>query len=399
LSDNYFQEKNMAKADYDGTAFLETLDEKHILPSLSPVVAALIELAADEESSVGQIADLITKDPSLTARILKLANSAFFQSRYSASTALQAVTRIGVHHTRLFALSVSFKDAFPLKRGGPLDYGRFWRLCLYQGLLARWLAHTLKQGDPEEAFTAGLTMEIGLLVLVRACADDATIYLDYPLPALLAKEKELYGVHHRQIGEALLRSWRFPERIVACQQSYAFRENLAELPELARICAIAGELSAVICEPQTDLTEMFERLEAFFGLSKSVATEAVGAAMEHVSEIAELFEVEIDGRRDMIELMEKANRALTILASNVLEYTTIQRSPFSEIPPELSSPQHASAGVQEGVSHEIRNRLTFVGRFAKRLAKTIDPASREGTYVRVIMSEAERLEQALHGTG
>ena len=96
----------MAKADLDGSAFLEALEKKHVLPSLSPIVMALIELAASEESSLGQIADLITKDPSLTARILKLANSAFFQSRYPASTALQAVGRIGVSQTRLFALSV-----------------------------------------------------------------------------------------------------------------------------------------------------------------------------------------------------------------------------------------------------------------------------------------------------
>ena len=207
----------MAKADLDGSAFLERLDEKHILPSLSPVVTALIELATNDESSLGQLANLIAKDPSLTARILKLANSAFYQSRYPAGTALQAVSRIGAHQTRLFALSVSLKDVFPLRRGGALDYGRFWRLCLYQGFLSRWLAQTLEAGDPEEAFTTGLTLEIGLLVLVRACADDATMYLDYPLLSLLDKEKELYGVHHRQIGEALLRSWRFPERIVAAR--------------------------------------------------------------------------------------------------------------------------------------------------------------------------------------
>ena len=151
----------MAATDGDGSAFLETLDEKHILPSLSPVVVALIKLAAKDETSVGQIADLITKDPSLTARMLKLANSPFFRTRCPAATVLQAVARIGVRETRLFALSVSLKDAFPLKRGGPIDYGRFWRLSLYQGLLARWLANTLKVGDPEEAFTAGLRWRSG----------------------------------------------------------------------------------------------------------------------------------------------------------------------------------------------------------------------------------------------
>jgi HD-like signal output (HDOD) protein len=385
----------MAKADLDGTAFIETLDKKHILPSLSPVVIALIELATSDESSLGQMADLIMKDPALTAQTLKLANSAFFRSQYPANAALQAVTRIGAYQTRLFALSASLKDAFPLRQEGPLDYGRFWRLCLYQGLLAQWLARTLDAGDPEEAFTAGLMLEIGLLVLVRACTDDAIVYLDYPLPSLLAKEKELYGVNHRQIGEALLRTWRFPERIVACQQSFKFKESQTGQSELARVCAIAGELSAFICGPQADLDEMFDNVEAFFGINKSVAIEAVGAALEHVSEIAEPFDVEIDMGKEAFELMEKANRTLMRLASNVLEQVPAEKLPSPDLPPELTPAPDKDTGTRGGVTHDIRNRLTAVGRFARRLAKTIDPASREGTYVRVIMSEAERLEQAL----
>ncbi len=405
----------MAKADHDGSAFLKTLDEKHILPSLSPVVAALIELAADDESSLGQIADLIAKDPSLTARILKLANSAFFQSRYPASTALQAIARIGVRHTRLFALSVSLKDAFPLRREGPLDYGRFWRLCLYQGLLSRWLARALKVCDPEEAFTAGLTLEIGLLVLVRASAGDAKLKIEYPLTSLLAAEKGLYGVHHRQIGEALLRSWRFPEQIVTCQQSFTFKENLAGLSELSRVCAMAGELSVFICEPKTDLDQLFFNVEAFFGLDKSTAIEAVGAVLEQVCEIAEPFDVEIDSAQDMIELMEKANKALSRLAARVLESAPVESPPppdaqsratqtAATTTPESGYPAGAPGSLAvgetlDGVAWQIRNRLTYVGRFARRLAKTIDPASREGTYVRVIMSETERLEQALHRMG
>ncbi len=387
----------MAKADLDGSAFLETLSEKHILPSLSSVVVALIELAANDETSVGQIADLITKDPSLTARMLKLANSAFYRTRYPAATVLQAVARIGVRQTRLFGLSVSLKDAFPLRRGGPIDYGRFWRLSLYQGLLARWLARALNVGDPEEAFTAGLTMEIGLLALVRACANGTRLDLDCPLTSLLAMEQELYGIHHRQIGESLLRSWRFPERIVACQQSFAYTENLTELSDLARICAIAGELSTFICEPHADLRELFDTVEAFFGLSKGVVIEAVGAALEHVCEIAEAFDVPVDSTKDTIELMEKANRALARLASGLLESTPTESLSLSDTVSESKQKPDAARVSLEAAAHKILNPVQALGRFARRLAKTIEPTSREGAYVRVIMSETARLEQALYG--
>jgi len=387
----------MAKADLDGSAFLEALDEKQILPSLSPVVAALIELAAHDETSVGQLADLITKDPSLTARMLKLANSPFFRTRYPAATVLQAAARIGVRQTRLFALSASLKDAFPLKRGGPIDYGRFWRLSLYQGLLARWLVDTLKVGDPEEAFTAGLTLEIGLLALVRASTNGTSLDFDCPLTSLLAKEKEVYGVHHRQIGEALLRSWRFPEPIVACQQSFAFKDNPTGLSELARVCAIAGELSTAICEQQANFHDVFDTVETSFGLSKGSVIEAVGTVLEQVNEIAEAFDVEIDSTKDTIELIEKANQALAWLVSGDLEQASARCLPSFDTLPALSHSQDAVAVTLEAVAHEIRNPLTVTGGLVRRLAKTIDPTSREGTYVRVIMAETERLEQALYG--
>jgi len=382
----------------DGRAFLRGLDEKRLLPSLSPIVARLIELAANEESSLGQMAALIAKDPSLTTRVLKLANSAFFRSVYPVGTVLQAVARIGVHHTRLLALSVSVKDAFSLKQhGGPIDYGRFWRLSLYQGLLARWLAQHLKTGDTEEAFTAGFTLEIGLLALVRA--HDTGIRLERPVASLLDLEVEQYGIHHRQIGEALLTAWGFPERIVACQRSFALRDDTAPPSDLARICALAGELSAFICGQTEHLHEVCAAAETAFGLGKWNVIEAVGTALEQVNEIAEALDVNIDGTKDALDLMEKANQALAKLAGSPLDRPSSRSLPSLETLPEEAETSETVKVTLEAVAHEIRNPVTVVGGFVRRLAKSIDPTSRQGTYVRVIMTETDRLEQVLHGMG
>jgi HD-like signal output (HDOD) protein len=381
----------VATADGNNTAFLETLDERRVLPSFSPIVAGLINLAADEESSLREIADLIAKDPSLTTRILKLANSSFFRSLYPATTVLQAVSRIGVHHTRLLALSVSLKDALPLSPGGPIDYCRFWRLCLYQGLLARRLAETLQTGDPEEAFTAGFTLEIGLVILLRLFSDNQGLEITYPLTSLLAIEKERFGVHHREIGEVVLRSWGFPDCLVLCQRSF---EERPPSSEPARVCTIAGELSACICGTIEPVSDVLDAVENLFGVTKATAIEAVGQTLEDVNEIAHLFEVETDGTRDAIELMEKANRALARLAGDASGPS--DRYPSFETLPDLGRTVDAVKVTMEAVAHEIGNPLTAVGGFVRRLAKTIDPASREATYVRVIMAETERLERVLY---
>ena len=124
----------METAAWNKERFISGLESGKLLPSLSPLTMRLIELAADDNSSLNDIAALIEKDPSLTIRILKLANSVFFRFGNPVKTVKQAIVRIGTRQTRLLALSLLLKDTFPMSKVGAADYRRFWRLCLYQGL-------------------------------------------------------------------------------------------------------------------------------------------------------------------------------------------------------------------------------------------------------------------------
>ncbi len=124
--------------------FISGLESGKLLPSLSPLTMRLIELASDDNSSLNDITALIEKDPSLTIRILKLANSVFFRYGDPAKTVHRSVVRIGTRQTRLLALSLLLKDTFPMGKVGAADYRRYWRLCLYQGLIAQSLAEQLK---------------------------------------------------------------------------------------------------------------------------------------------------------------------------------------------------------------------------------------------------------------
>ncbi len=360
----------MAKADLSGEAFLGALNKSRILhASVSPIAVALIELAASDEISVSQLADLIAKDPSLTARMINLANSAFFRTHVSAATVLQAVAKIGVRQTRLFALSVSLKDAFTLKG----DHGRFWRLSIYQAFLARWLARELGKADPEEAFTAGLTLEIGYLALTRSYRSPA-LKLTYPLTSLLSIEQELFGVHHREIGEHLLRSWNFPERVVACQRSFTYAQDLNGLSDLARLCAIAGELSTCICDPEADLAVAFSTVEAVFGVQGNAIVDALSAAMEHVAEVAVTFDVHIDSTKDTVALMEKANCALARLVRMPLESTSPEMLLLPNSFPQLNSTLNGTATNLTSAHHSNCPAYTL-DRFARNLARIVDDPS------------------------
>jgi len=382
--------------------FINRLDSGQLLPSLAPLIMQIIKASSSEDTSSADIAALIEKDPSLTIRILRLANSAFFRSRHPSTTVQHAVLRIGIHQTRLLALSLSMKNAFPMGKVGAADYRRFWRLCLYQGLIARHLAEHGKLADPEEAFTAAFTLEIGLLVFLHSFLnpDDDAECPWYPLSSLLKWEKETYGVDHREIGELILTHWKFPSSLILCQRSDAFGSSVTELPSLVRICAMASQLSAFICQPEALLPDVFTTLERGFGLSRTSMEDAIALALAEVDSLAELFEVEIDSEQDKHEIIKKAHDALIQLSQKLLEQQPLSDAYTPSLATLEEQPGDESMRCAlQAIEHEIRNPLTAVGGFARRLAKTVDSASDQGRYIEIILSEAARLEAALNSIG
>jgi HD-like signal output (HDOD) protein len=383
---------------------LERLQSGHGLPSLSLVAIKLIELASEDTCSAHDLAALIEKDPSLTVRVLKLANSAFFKSFYPATTVQHAIMRIGFHQLRVLALSLSLRDTFPLGRTGQIDYEQFWRTSLYQGLLAKSLAQQLKACDPEEAFVAGLILEIGFLIffdLYMKGKEDATKINFYPLESLLSWEKERFGVNHREIGEIALRYWKFPESIIA-SQSFPASEKQAGLAGLSRVCRIAHELSALICQPDADFQRIFNAVASGFDVSPDTINEAVVATLKEVDEIAETLKVEVEGEKDMLSLLEKAHNTLSLLSEQVMQQQcaiSTDNLPSFETLKAREGEKETITHTLEAVAHEIRNPLTAVGGFARRLAKTMDPSSDSWKYVEAILEGTKRLEQSLNEMG
>ena len=213
-------------------AVLQQIKEGYILPLFSPVAIRLIELASSDTSSLDDLADLMEKDPSLTVRTLGLANAAFFRNAEPITTIKNAVMKIGFNKIRIMALTISLRDTFPMGKVGPMDYEEFWRASLYRAIIAKGLARTSGNCHPEEAFVAGLTLEIGLLIIFDLFIKGKTDYMPepYPLESLLIWEKKQFGVDHREIGELALRYWKFPENILECQKIHLNEEHQANLP-------------------------------------------------------------------------------------------------------------------------------------------------------------------------
>ncbi|MFW6147839.1 MAG: HDOD domain-containing protein [Thermodesulfobacteriota bacterium] len=377
---------------------LRRIEAGYELPSLSPVAMQLVEIALAETCSAEDLADIIEQDPALAVRLLRVANSAFFKTAVPTTSLRQAVVKLGFQRLRIMALSLSLRDTFPMGTIGVLDYRHFWHITLYRALIAKSLAAKVAGCSPEEAFAAGMIMEIGLLILfdlqINADFEALPIELE-PLEELLMWERDRYGIDHRQVGKAALACWKFPEHIVQCQLLYGEAALAEGSPILAKIYELSRGLSGLMSGGNSGFQAPFYEADELFGLNEDVVNGILLATFEQVEEIAKSLDLEVNKERDLMEIMEKANSALARISDKMAEF---QRNPHHLPPPSFDSlpeEQDIVDHTLQSVAHEIRNPLLVVGGFARRLAVALDPASEGGEYVRIILKEASRLEDAL----
>jgi hypothetical protein len=245
---------------------------------------------------------------------------------------------------------------------------------------------------------AGLILEIGFPIFfdlyIKKDREVDSIKLQ-PLIPLLHWEEERYGINHRQIGEATLRYWKFPQSIIDCQSNYLIEPPKSGAPELASVCNMAREFSALICEKSIEWQPLFDKAETTYQLDHGVLADILVSTFDEVREIAASLKVEMNRKQDLLGLMEKANRALSLLSERMIQMNEADSKFALPTFAGLSAKDTPVKEAVQAVVHEIRNPLTAIGGFARKLEKTLDHASDEWQYVRIIVEESTKLESAL----
>ncbi len=207
------------------------------LPALPWVVQKILNLIHREESSIREVAEVISLDPALAARVLRLVNSALFALAEPVTTVYHAVKLLGLAEIRNLALGLKIMDSL-VPEQGVLDRGSFWEHNLACAVAARQIAKRTGVVDPEEAFMGGLLHDIGKLILDGYFQE---LWWDVLHKAKAEKrppvemEAKLIGVPHTRVGRMLAEHWRIPElHQMAIEHHHGVPPDLA-LPEQERL--------------------------------------------------------------------------------------------------------------------------------------------------------------------
>lgn len=187
------------------------------LPTLPQVVTKIAAMIESPETSVADIGRLIAKDQVLSARVLKMVNSAFYGFSRRVSTVTHAVVLLGFNVVKGLVVSVSVFDLLQHAKGDGLDRKRLWDHAIGTARIAGILARKVKLHEPEEAVVAGLLHDIGKIVLCAYLPDEFAGVVELAKRRhlmMVEAEKELLGVGHGRIGRWLLERWALPAKLV-----------------------------------------------------------------------------------------------------------------------------------------------------------------------------------------
>jgi len=191
--------------------------EAKTLSSLPTIYTRLNEAVSNPWSSNRDIAGIISEDAGLAARLLRIANSAFYGFPSKIDTITRAVTVIGTQQLRDLALATSVINMFADMPNEVVSMESFWQHSIACGVTARILASYRREPNVERFFVAGLLHDVGRLIIYSKMPDIACQALEdsQSKNALLYEiEKEIMGFDHADVGGLLLRQWKIPENTV-----------------------------------------------------------------------------------------------------------------------------------------------------------------------------------------
>lgn len=279
------------------------------LPSLPAVAVEVLRVTRDPQAKLIDIARIVQNDPGLSAKILKTVNSSLYGLKERCTRIDRALGFMGMNAVKSIVLGISLVDGTKgVKSEAGFDANQFWKKTIYGAAAARHLAQITASCDPDEAFTAGLFQDIGILASVIALRDEyIEVFNAAADPALLADtETEQLGFDHTQVGGELSSRWSLPGQYIDCirhhHSAHAYNGAYADM---VRIVTLGGFL-ADSCGGQLASKQLSRfRLSAdkwFPGLLDNPEA-LLNATIAAAKELAKLFEKSVGAAPDTEAIM------------------------------------------------------------------------------------------------
>jgi diguanylate cyclase (GGDEF)-like protein len=285
------------------------------IPSPPKIVVRILEAVQEDESCFAELGKIISADPALTAKMLKVANSSLYGFSGRVKTIEGALAILGINTLKNIALSFIIVNKMQGRSDEIFDFEYFWKRSVTAAVAAQLVSGMLN-GESDDVFVSGLLQDIGVLVMFHDLADDYIEVLSAKSATGVSTaliEKRLIGFNHCELGSALLKKWGLPKSIYLPVFFHHTSQGVPERYRLATdILNLSNKLSAVYHSPHSaeSVQEIFALLTEKYAIAEEVVKETIDTLADQSREILDFFDIDPGKMRPFSEMLQEANQEL-----------------------------------------------------------------------------------------
>jgi HD-like signal output (HDOD) protein len=268
----------------------DLISENEPLASLPNTFYKLREVVADPNCDFDDIAEIIGIDPSLSLRLLKIVNSAFYGFRGEVDTISHAMGIVGTEQLMQLVLATTVVGQFKGIPKDMVDMDYFWRHSVACGLSARAIHQARGEHDGESIFLAGLMHDIGRLVMCLKVPDQLKLVISFAQKSgdrWYKSEAKYFGFDHGGVGGALLRAWGLPKKLQEAVAHHHFPSSAKNFPIEAATINLADRIShQIVLDPERNIEQFSYEKSSWDAVQLSEDT--------HLQQIIEKTEIQLE---------------------------------------------------------------------------------------------------------
>jgi two-component system cell cycle response regulator len=376
---------------------LEASDQK--FPSFRGTAMEIIRLAGDPDCPHSRLVDIVKRDPTLSIKILRFANSALLRLESEVTTVSRAVTVIGVRALRNMAICFAACDAAGDTDLGDFDLAGFFEDSIRRAVACEIMSSKLNIQNADEAFTVGLLQDFGVVALAMKYPDLAgqwNIVRRDPADHRREHEIAIFGESHDEISAEFAKHAGLPKTLSLVMENHHKPERSADGVEvdLVQLASWAEAVADVfvVDNKQPAIELLFQRLKNENGMGEDETKEMLSAVPALVEEYGEVLGLHIPAQSDFDELLRETNRQLAEMNMSYQELTwkleaVLQEKAGVERELRLANVRLERLAGLDPLT-EIPNRRSF----EKGFLREIDEAIRKETPLSVLIVDIDHFK-------
>ena len=282
------------------------------LPTPPAVALQIIQEVRREEPSFTRLSQIISTDPALASKVLRIANSTMMAPIAPIDSLDKALTRMGIAQTTNIALSFVLVNGLRKQDGNHFDYDYFWKRSLTTAVGAKIIARHIKL-HCDHIFISALLRDIGLVIACMCIPEYHEIFVERQQNIDTVERKLNFDFTHSDLGSEVLIRWGIPAPITDTVRYHNRPEEAPQqLTEAIRVIYVAGMLSALLHgRPSARrLVEVRRVLQNNYHLDIHAIDTLIDDISASSGEVLSLFHVDGDAPKTAVEILQEANEEL-----------------------------------------------------------------------------------------